>query len=93
MSFLVPPDSFREVITSAGFTIEVWNDKTSLARKAFENASEPEGEPDLPVLGVYLLVGDDIQTKAYNLHRNLEEDRVSLIETMVVKPALSSTGI
>jgi len=88
MSFLVPPDSFRDFITSAGFNIHVWNDKTSLARKAFKDAKKPVGEPDLPVLGVYLLVGDDIQTKAYNLHRNLEEDRVSLIETMVEKPAL-----
>ena len=88
MSFLVPPGSFRELITSAGFTIDVWNDKTSLARKAFENAKEPVGEPVLPVLGVYLLVGDDIQAKAYNLHRNLEENRVSLVQTMVAKPAL-----
>jgi len=86
MSFLVPPESFRDVITSAGFDIEVWNDRTDLAQKAFANAKEPVGEPDLPVLGVYLLVGNDIQTKGYNLHRNLDEERVSLIETLAVKP-------
>jgi hypothetical protein len=33
-----------------------------------------------------MLVGDDISIKAYNLHRNLDEDRVSLIETVAVKP-------
>jgi SAM-dependent methyltransferase len=86
MSFLVPPELFRKAITSAGFLIEVWNDKTDLAQKAFANAKEPVGEPNLPVLGVYLLVGNDIQTKAYNLHRNLNEERVSLIETLAVKP-------
>lgn len=86
MSFLIPPDSFRDVITSAGFEIEVWNDKTGLAQKAFANAKEPVGEPNLPVLGVYLLVGNDIQTKAYNLHLNLDEERVSLIETVAIKP-------
>ncbi len=86
MSFLIPPDAFREVILAAGFEIEVWNDKTDLAQKAFANAKEPVGEPNLPVLGVYLLVGDDIQTKAFNLHRNLDEKRVSLIETVAVKP-------
>jgi hypothetical protein len=37
-------------------------------------------------LGVYLLVGNDIQTKAYNLHRNLDEERVSLIEIVAIKP-------
>ena len=86
MSFLVSPESFREVITAAGFDIEVWNDKTDLAQKAFAHMTEPRGEPDLPELGVHLLVGNDILTKAYNLHRNLDEERVSLIETVAVKP-------
>jgi SAM-dependent methyltransferase len=85
MSFLVAPGPFRDVITSAGFDIEVWNDKTDLARKAFAHMTEPVGEPDLPELGVHLLVGNDILTKAYNLHRNLEDERVSLIETVAVK--------
>lgn len=86
MTFLVPPDAFRDVIASAGFDIAVWNDKTHLAQKAFAHMTEPSGEPDLPELGVHLLVGNDIRTKAYNLHRNLEEERVSLIETVAVKP-------
>ena len=86
MSFLVPPDSFRDTVASAGFDIVVWNDRTDLAREAFAEVREPVGEPKLPVLGVYLLVGNDISTKAYNLRRNLEEDRVSLIETVAVKP-------
>ncbi len=86
MSFLVPPEPFRDVITSAGFDIEVWNNKTDLARKAFAHMTEPMGEPNLPELGVHLLVGNDILTKAYNLHRNLEDERISLIETVAVKP-------
>jgi MPBQ/MSBQ methyltransferase len=87
MSFLVPPDAFRDIITAAGFEIEVWNDKTDLAQKAFAHMTEPVGVPSLPDLGVHLLVGNDILTKAYNLHRNLDEERVSLIETVAVKPA------
>ena len=70
----------------AGFDIDVWNDKTDLAQKAFAHMTEPMGEPDLPELGVHLLVGNDIQTKAYNLSRNLDEERVSLIETVAIKP-------
>ncbi|MCF8475039.1 MAG: methyltransferase domain-containing protein [Emcibacter sp.] len=86
MSFLVPPKAFKEIIQAAGFDITLWHDKTDLAQKAFVNAKEPVGEPNLPALGVYLLVGKDIQTKAYNLRRNLDEERVSLIETVAVKP-------
>lgn len=93
MSFLVPPEAFREVVISAGFDIDVWNDKTNLAQKAFANAQEPVGEPTLPVLGVYMLVGNDIGMKAYNLHRNLDEERVSLIEAVVVKPAAASASV
>lgn len=86
MSFLIPPESFHDVILTSGFEIEVWNDKTDLAQEAFAHMTEPVGEPDLPELGVHLLVGNDILTKAYNLHRNLDEQRVSLIETVAVKP-------
>ena len=85
MSYLVPPDEFRDVISSAGFTIDTWNDKTDLAQQAFSQMSEPKGEPNLPELGVHMLVGNDILTKAYNLRRNLDEQRVSLIETVAVK--------
>jgi len=86
MSFLVPPDAFRELVTQAGFDIEVWNDKTDLAQVAFSKAQKPVGEPVLPVLGVYMLVGNDIGMKAYNLHRNLDEERVSLIEAVAIRP-------
>ena len=86
MSFLVPPEPFRDIMISTGFEIEVWNDKTDLAQKAFAHMTEPTDEPDLPELGVHMLVGNDILTKAYNLHRNLDEERVSLIETVAIKP-------
>jgi len=87
MSFLIPSQDFREVIEEAGFTISTWVDKTDLAQRAFANVQKPVGAPKLPVLGVYMLVGNDISTKAYNLHRNLDEGRVSLIEAVAVKPA------
>ena len=93
MSFLVPPELFRDVIIDAGFAIDAWNDKTELAQKAFAHMTEPSGEPNLPELGVHLLVGNDILTKAYNLHRNLDEERVSLIETVAVKPDLKMITI
>ena len=88
MSFLIPPEAFRDVITTAGFEIGAWNDKTDLAQKAFSQMTEPKGEPNLPELGVHMLVGNDIRTKFYNLHRNLDEERVSLFETVSIKPIL-----
>ena len=72
MSFLLPPEAFHKVITDAGFDVAVWNDRTDLARNAFAHVTEPMGDPDLPELGVHQLVGNDILTKDYNLHRNLD---------------------
>ena len=86
ISFLVVPDEFRKLMTEAGFEIDAWTDKTDLAQQAFSQMKEPVGEPQLPELGVHLLVGNDILTKAYNLSRNLNEECVSLIECAAVKP-------
>jgi len=85
MSDLVIPDRFRETIIQAGFSIEAWQDKTDLAYEAFAQVPQPTDENILPELGVHLLVGQDILTKAYNLRRNLEEERVSLIEAVAMK--------
>jgi hypothetical protein len=46
---------------------------------------EPVEDPELPVPGAYLLVWRDIPTKA---GRNLDEERVSLIATVAIKPVL-----
>ena len=85
MSFLVPPESFRELIAAVGFDILSWVDQTDLAQEEFSQVSKPVGDPELPILGSYLLVGRDIKTKAFNLRCNLEEERVSLIEAVAVK--------
>ena len=37
-------------------------------------------------------VGSDIQNKAYNLRRNLDEECVSLIESVAVKPSLAASS-
>ena len=81
----MPPAVFRNIMTSAGFDIRIWSDRRDLAQKPFAGTKEAVGEPNLPIVGVYLLVGEHIQTKAYNLHRNLDEERVSPIETVAVK--------
>lgn len=86
MSFLIPAESFRGLLEAAGFEIAVWNDRTSLAKQAFSGMEKPTDEPALPALGVYLLVGNDVPTKAYNLSRNLASGNVNLIECAAEKP-------
>ena len=85
MSFLIQLADFKALIQQSGFEVTHWNDRTDSALEAFSQVTKPVGEVALPPLGVHLLVGNDIKTKAYNLRRNLEENRVSLIETLVTK--------
>ncbi len=85
MSFLISSDSYRQIISTVGFKIEVWNDKTNLAQKAFARMKEPSGDLKLPALGLHMLIGDDFKTKSYNMRRNLDDDRLSLIETLLIK--------
>jgi hypothetical protein len=37
MSFLLAPDDFLKAITAAGLNVELWTDKTGLAKAAFAN--------------------------------------------------------
>ncbi|PHR84805.1 MAG: SAM-dependent methyltransferase [Colwellia sp.] len=85
MNFLIPQEAFHDVMTSVGFKIEEWNDKTDLAQNAFARMKEPKGVPVLPELGLHMLIGNDFKTKSYNMRRNLDDERISLIETLVMK--------
>lgn len=85
MNFLIPQEPFRDVITSAGFKVEVWNEKTDLAQHAFARMKKPEGDSALPELGLHMLIGNDFKVKSYNMRRNLDDERISLIETLVIK--------
>mgnify|MGYP005988952755 CR=1 FL=1 len=85
MSYLISPESYQQIITSLGFEIEVWNDKTNLAQQAFARMKEPNGDARLPALGLHMLIGDDFKTKSYNMRRNLDDERISLIETLLIK--------
>ena len=85
MNFLISPDSYRDIMTSVGFKIEVWNDKTDLAQKAFARMKEPKADSTLPEVGLHMLIGNDFKTKSYNMRRNLDDERIRLIETLVIK--------
>ena len=85
MNFLISPNSYRDIMNSVGFKIEVWNDKTDLAQKAFARMKEPKADSTLPEVGLHMLIGNDFKTKSYNMRRNLDEERISLIETLMVK--------
>jgi MPBQ/MSBQ methyltransferase len=79
ISFLEPATAIRDHITAAGFEITVWNDLSGRAKEYFGSLTDQQ-EPRSP-LGPHLLI-PDLNTKAGNVRRNLEEDRLALLQVI-----------
>ena len=79
ISFLVEPEQLRRMLIEVDFSELHWEDVTprtlSWGRRALVR------RPD--ILGLDLVIGPDAGEKTANLLRNLEEDRVRLVEAVV----------
>jgi hypothetical protein len=82
ISFLATLGELRELLETAGFRIEHWRDTTEAGRAAMQKMDERIAGGAMPPLGGALLHGADFAARVRNLRRNLEEDRVRLIETI-----------
>ncbi|MHC4077982.1 MAG: class I SAM-dependent methyltransferase [Planctomycetota bacterium] len=75
-SFLVSPADMRELLTTAGFTIQSETDRTAFGIEFFqEMARTNQNGP--PPFGMHLLFGDSARVKVTNMVRNVEEQRVA----------------
>ena len=82
ISFLALAEELRALIEATGFRVRAWRDATSPAREWFHEraAALAAGEP--PALGVHLLLGPDAKEMFANQVRNLEEDRIRLVQAV-----------
>lgn len=82
ISHLVTPDELRRLLTSVGFEIVSWRETTAAGREWFAEVTRRIREAGSPPLGFGLLLGQEFVEMAENMRRNLEEDRVALIEAV-----------
>jgi hypothetical protein len=81
ISFLRPPETVRALIMSTGFTEVAWIDETANALEWFQQRLAAAPAPGgLPPLGLHLLMGDDFGAMFRNQVRNLQEQRVAVIQ-------------
>ncbi len=86
ISFLVTPDELRALLAEAGFEIAGWRDTSELGRDWFREVSARLSEGGPPPLGFHLLLGEGFAEMADNQRRNLEENRIALIEANCENP-------
>lgn len=86
ISFLVSPDELRVLLDEAGFEITGWRDTTEPGREWFRQVSARLSEGEPPPLGFHLLLGEGFAEMADNQRRNLEDNRIALIEAVCTNP-------
>jgi ubiquinone/menaquinone biosynthesis C-methylase UbiE len=82
LSFLVTPEELRGLLAEAGFEIVNWRDTTAAGREWFRAVTARIRDNVVPALGFHLLLGPDFPQMAENVRRNLEENRVVLLEVI-----------
>lgn len=85
ISFLVPPQEAQCLLSESGLRTVHWEDVTRSSRewlgKAIRRIAAVESAP----LGLHLLIGSDAPLMLGNLLRNLEEDRISVVQAVLDK--------
>jgi len=82
INFLVTPGKLQQMLGDAGFNELVWKDVSKISLEWFQGmiAAMAARPKDQPALGLNLLMGKTTPEKAKNLTRNLEEDRVRVVQ-------------
>lgn len=79
-SFLVDEREFSELLSEAGFRSLIWKDVTEEGLAWFRARRQKSGDTPRDPFGLQLLLGDDFPQMIENQLRNLEEQRIKLVQ-------------
>jgi ubiquinone/menaquinone biosynthesis C-methylase UbiE len=83
ISFLRPPDEIRAVLRRLGFVEKAWLDTTPQSLDWFrERTAAAAASPSPPPLGLHLLLGPRIGPAIQSVYRNLQEQRLVIVEAI-----------
>jgi ubiquinone/menaquinone biosynthesis C-methylase UbiE len=77
-SHLITVDDYQRYLQQAGLTITTTVNQTEKGIQFFDRLFERLAQNKLPAVGLNLIVGDTFKERFSNLHRNLQEGRLSL---------------
>ncbi len=85
LSSLCTQEQAKTSIQNSNLTIEKWVDKSSLSLPFFKEMLQKIEQVGPPPLGLHLLMGKTAKTKLINQVRNLEENRISVVQGSALK--------
>ncbi|MFB5614856.1 MAG: class I SAM-dependent methyltransferase [Candidatus Nitrosomaritimum yanchengensis] len=85
LSSLCTQEQAKTSIKNSNLTIEKWLDKSSLSLPFFKEMLQKIEQVGPPPLGLHLLMGKTAKTKLINQVRNLEENRISVVQGSALK--------
>jgi SAM-dependent methyltransferase len=80
ISFLRPAEEVRGIIAGAGFREVAWIDTSDTSLEWFRQRMAASGSGAPPPLGLHILLRDAFRTAFQNQMRNLEENRIVVVE-------------
>ena len=89
ISFLVDPEKLRRLLRAAAFHERVWRDVSAETLEWFRRAAARQatrGADAPPPLGMHLLMGENTVAKLANLQRDLQEERVRVVQAVLAAP-------
>jgi hypothetical protein len=85
INFLMDPEELRLVLRSLEFEAQHWEDVTDESSSWFKEALARARKHGRPPVGLHLLMGEDTEQKLDNLVRNLEEQRIVVVQAVLRK--------
>jgi len=87
ISHLRAPGVVRELLDELGLRVLSWEDKTTASADWFRATLARLRNEERPPLGLHLLMGETGPDKFRSVARNLDENRIVVIQAVVEKPA------
>ncbi len=83
ISHLIPVEELEATLKRLGLRQVYWEDKTDASIAFFREVVERSRQGGPPPIGLHLLMGDEAKIKFANVLRNLEENRIRVVQAVM----------
>jgi len=85
ISFLIAEEDLKDVLKRVGFRVRDWEDRSAASLTWFRAAAERMKQKGPPPIGIHLLMGDTTKEKFGNVIRNLQDNRITVLQAVLEK--------